>query len=228
MLFKKKLCLSLLIAALGVVQFLICVWFAMANYNSPFSLAENFLSELGRTTFKYGYMFNVAMVLLGLSQIPLFAILAELNPDDLVSMRFASWLGIISSCGIAGLGLTPENALYVLHHVALVIWLFPMLFCWVFFYFAASRSPYVGIGFLSLSLIVVVAMIVIMLCANMSGFELLQKVVIVCALIWLAFVFGFVCQAGYVVTKNEVPSEDHEKNEAAYVDMMARKVKKKR
>lgn len=219
MLLKKKLVATLAIAALGVIQFLLCVWFGMVNYDAPFSLAENFLSELGRTTYNYGYVFNVAMMVLGLSQVPLFVMLAKFNPDDLVSMKIASWLGVVSSFGIVGLGLTPENRLYVLHHVALVIWLFPMLFCWVFFYFAASRSPYVGIGFLSLSLIVVVAMIGILLRANMSGFELLQKVVIVCALIWLAFVFGFVCLSGYVVLKSEkLPVETGD----AYAQMMKR------
>ncbi len=219
--FKKKLFVSLAIAVFGVIQFLFCVWFAIANYDAPFSLTDNFLSELGRTTYEYSHVFNVAIVLLGLSQVPLFTMLVRLNPDDLVSMKIASWLGIISACGIVGLGLTPENRYYVLHHVALVVWLFPMLFCWVFFFFAASRSPYVGIGFLSLSLVVVLAMIVVMLQANMTGFELLQKVVIVCALIWWAFVFGFVCQSGYFVLSHEQTNEKvHGESEMTYIELL--------
>ncbi len=179
-------------------------------------MAGNFLSDLGRQSTSHHAVFNGSLIFLGISLIPSFGILWLINTNRMWSMKVTAVFGIISAFGLIGLGLTSVDREFVLHHVALAIWLFPMMYMTVTFFFAASRSHYTGIGFVAASLVMVVVMIVILLRTEMTSTQLLQKAIVLCGFVWLFYVIAFIYQAGRYVLKNWGRIEDHTDEEESY------------
>ena len=144
--FRFWLILSIGLAAFGVVHFLIATPVAMAHFPDGYSMEGNFLSDLGRSSMPYSDWFNFSLILLGISVMPLYLTLILVDPRDSFSMKLAAGFGILSGCGLVGLGMTPFDKFIVLHYAFLGIWLFPMFYTVIVFYYGAAQSSYVGIG----------------------------------------------------------------------------------
>ena len=127
-----------LVACLGIGQFLAATCAATASYPSAaggavsgYELSSHFLSDLGCTKTPDGLpnsnsasLFNRSVIGLGIALIPFLCVLAS-------HCGRAAWLagacGCVSSAGLVGIGLTPYDIYFTAHHVALGLWLVPML-----------------------------------------------------------------------------------------------------
>lgn len=199
--FRLSLILVVAAAVIGVIQFLICTGLSMSRYKD-YSFANNSLSDLGCMANEHHAIFNGSLIFLGLAVTPVFIMMWITDPRRSFSIRATAVFGIISTIGLIGVGLSPVDRHFVWHFISLALWLFPMFYMTVSFFTAASRSPYVGIGFLSAALLMVVIMIAVMLRTELSTLELLQKAVVVCGLVWLTFIIAFIIQSGVYVLKN--------------------------
>ena len=184
---------------LGVIQFLICTGISMSRYPDGYSFSANSLSDLGRNAYEHHAIFNGSLIILGLALTPLFIMMWVTDPRRSFSIRVTAVFGVISTLGLIGVGLSPVDRDFVMHFSSLALWLFPMLYMSISFFTAASRSPYVGIGFLAAGLIMVVVTIAVLLNTELSTLELLQKSVVVCGLVWLAFIIAFITQSGVFI-----------------------------
>ncbi len=226
--FKILLFLVLSFAIIGVLQFLACTTIAISLYPRSFSFSENYLSDLGRKSFDYHYLFNGSLILLGVSLIPLYGLLKATDPRRSVMMTVTSVFGVITACGLIGLGLTPIDRMFVLHHVALAMWLFPMLYMSVAFFVAASRSPYAGVGFLSASLIMVIVMIATLLRTEITSYVLMQKAIVVCGIVWLLYVVLFMLQSGVAIIRDWESEVDQRRlKETEYCDALMKESRSK-
>jgi hypothetical membrane protein len=129
------------VCCLGVLQFVACVGLAMLCYpggsvadrHSPgYAIFGNFLSDLGRETAWCGRpngascrLFNISIVLLGLATAPFFLFLPLHAPDRAALLGVAAALGVVSACGLIGIGLTPYDRYLEAHLRALAWWLVP-------------------------------------------------------------------------------------------------------
>ena len=206
----------LTIAILGVLQFLVCVWIATANFPEGFSFRKNFLSELGIQSLEYHATYNGSLILLGLSIIPSFVLLWLTNLKRLWSLTATAIFGIISGAGLIGMGIFTVEREFILHYLSLAIWMFPMLYMTVSFFIAVSRSEYVGIGFLSMSLLMVITMLVVLLRAEVTSHQLLHICVVSCGLIWFGYVIAYIWQIGFLMLKNWDQVQDHTSEENVY------------
>ena len=200
--FKLWLIITLGLAALGIVQYLIANAVAMMYFPEGYSFAGNFLSDLGRSTHDFSDLYNFSLIFLGIGLFPVFLTLMLVDPNDSFSMKLAAGFGGLSAAGLVGLGLTPIDKFFVLHHVALGVWLFPMFYMAIVFFYGASRSHYVGIGFLSASLLMVVIMLAVLLRTDSTGYQVMQKMIVACGLVWLAYIILFIFQSGRVILKS--------------------------
>lgn len=215
--FKTTLIVVLTIAMLGLVQFLACTAYSIATFPEGYSFSNNYLSDLGRKSVENSAIFNGSMMLLGICLIPLFGMITAMDTRQSISAKLTTAFGIVSALGIVGMGMTPIDRQYISHHIALAIWLFPMLYLTISFFYVVARSPHVGIWFLSGSLLMVVGMIVVLLNTQLSTYELLQKAIVICGLIWVIYVIAFICQSGITMLKGWTPSDDRrEEKEKEY------------
>jgi hypothetical membrane protein len=200
--FKFWLSLSVALAIIGVLHFLGSTAVAMAHFPEGYSFEVNFLSDLGRSSMKYSDWYNFTLILLGVSLYPLFLTLILVDPRDSLSMKLAAGFGMLSATGLIGLGMTPIDKFFVLHYLALGVWLFPMFYTVITFYYGAARSSLAGVGFIALSLLMVVTMLIVLLRTEVSSFQILQKIIVVCGIVWLMYIVGFIYQSGRIILKS--------------------------
>ena len=205
--FKALLIGVITLAIFGMLQFLICTGIAMARFPDGYSFQDNFLSELGIQGYPGHSLFNGSLMFLGASLLPVFAFLWTTDPRRSVSLRVASILGVGSSLGAIGVGYWTYDRQFILHHLAMAAWLLPMLYRVVSFFYGASKSPYVGIGFLTVSLVMVVSMIYVLATTRTSSLQLLQKTLVLCGLIWMGFIVAFIWQSGWAIYHNWVEDD---------------------
>ncbi len=206
--FKILLLSVVAVSLLGILQFLICTSIAIYNFPDGYSFSENFLSELGLIQHEGHSLFNGSLISLGFSLLPVFAFLWFTDPRNSISIKATSIFGLISSFGIIGVGIWTFDRQFVLHHIAIALWLFPMLYMVVTFFYAASRSPFVGIGFLSVSLVMVGTMIYVLSSTQTTSVQLLQRAVVICGLIWICFIVAFIYQSGMAIINNWDEEDD--------------------
>jgi hypothetical protein len=195
-----------LIALLGIAQFIYAVPQAMSVYPGGYSIAHNFLSDLGCTvTSSYldnsasASIFNRSIIVLGFSLIPFFVVLPTVLGD-------AHWIircsGVLSAMGLIGIGSTPYDRYFVEHFVALGLWITPMLIVVVTFAFSIELG---GIASLSLSVctfLVVSAAGAYALAGSHSGHVIFQKALAILSMFWFFLVFVIVS----VSTIQSIPS----------------------
>ncbi|MEM7785640.1 MAG: DUF998 domain-containing protein, partial [Planctomycetota bacterium] len=166
---------SVLVAAIqGLVLFLVFTGIAMYEYQG-YTFNHHYLSDLGRNTFKYNYFFNYSLIWLGFSLIPMFLMIWITDPRQSISAKMTAALGTVSAIGLMGLGCSPVDRYFVAHHAWLAVWVFPMFYLAITFFYVAARSPYVGIGFLSASLAMSVGMTIYLLTVELTTYEIVQK-----------------------------------------------------
>ena len=126
------------VSLVGVVQFLVLSFAAMQFYpgGSPFNSSsdgyhylENPYSDLGREVAWNGernivsrWIFNTAMIVLGVSMLPFFGFLPMHAPDRPILLTAASLFGMASSVSLIGIGMTPYDVHFQSHHLCLVGW----------------------------------------------------------------------------------------------------------
>lgn len=161
------------ISLAGVLQFLVCVALAMAWYagGSPFheqavgyAFFANFLSDLGRTVAWSGQangassmVFNSSLIVLAVSQVPFYLFFPLHAEDKVIPLLCAAALGIVSSFGLAGVGLTPYDLHLRSHIICLLWWIGPLtialvLHAWALFS-SQESSPVFALLSLGLALL---------------------------------------------------------------------------
>jgi hypothetical membrane protein len=190
----------------GVAQFLFFSTLAMRSYpggtildrsTAGYSLAENFLSDLGMTTSWSGksngtasLLFNTAMVVLGFCIIPFFLFLPHHAPDQSEPLRIAAAFGVISSLALVGIGLSPFNVHPGIHVAALVLWMMSLSSAVVLHAGAlwASTDCSPLLAMLSFGLAALISLYMVATAADLKA-VVMQKGLVLYALVWY-MVFG--------------------------------------
>jgi hypothetical membrane protein len=180
-----------------------------------YSLSHNYLSDLGRTVSWSGdpnttasWLFNTAVVVLGLSIIPYFLFLPTHAPDQAEILRVAAAFGVGSSLALIGIGLTPYDVHLQDHQAALFLWIVSLLITVILHFWATltSRECSSIFALLSLGMAAVIAQYMFremdLLMASLAGSAsaafgrsiVMQKYVVLSALAWyLVFGLRMVC-----------------------------------
>jgi hypothetical membrane protein len=132
-----------LVAWCGIAQFAICVYLAIEAYPGGYALDSNFLSDLGCSRTSLGdantvsaTLFNYSIIVLGCAMLPFLVVMPSTLVQAQGVMRFC---GVMSSLGLIGIGMTPYDQYWVEHHLALLLWLGPLVTT-VIVYFVAARD----------------------------------------------------------------------------------------
>ncbi len=182
-----------LLALLGILQFALSVYHAINIYPDGYSITNNFLSDLGRTATLKGAdnavcasIFDRSVVALGISLIPFFSVM----PTVLQKGRSVLCvLGVLSAIGLIGIGLTPYDRYFVAHHVALGLWIGPMLLMVVTFFICAKLDGTSSAMLSIATLLVVLAVCGYAFSGSHSGHVVFQKVLAILAGFWFCLVF---------------------------------------
>ncbi|MEL7499195.1 MAG: DUF998 domain-containing protein [Planctomycetota bacterium] len=219
--FKTLLFIVIGIAIFAIIQFVICTIIAMYRFPDGYSFNDNFLSELGMMGHAGHQVFNGSIIAMGIMLLPMFGLLWLIDPRDSFSIRATSAFGILSAFGAIGVGTWTYDRFLVLHGLSMALWLLPMLYMVVTFFYAASRSPYVGIGFLATSLVMAIGMIVILATTDNTSIQLLQKTVVICGLVWLGFIIAYIWQSGVAILNDWIEDDgSRERKEQSYLSAL--------
>jgi hypothetical membrane protein len=189
-----------LLACLGILQFLVATCFAIRSYpsatdstESGYRLASHFLSDLGSTKTTDGLanadsavMFNRSVIGLGIALAPFFCVLGW-------QCGRVGWLihacGALSSLGLIGIGLTPYDVYFAAHHVALVLWLGPMLVAMAAYFTSAALRDEASTSLWITTSLVVLAVSGYAVAGSHDGYVMLQKLLSVLSIGWFLLVF---------------------------------------
>ncbi|MGI0054560.1 MAG: DUF998 domain-containing protein [Thermoplasmata archaeon] len=114
----------------GVVQFFVAMIVVQLAWTAPYSLAQNYISDLGNTACgPYGaryvcspiyYVFNASIIALGI-----LLILGTILVRSAFPSKFTSRAGLVlfalAGLGAAGVGLSPENVNNAVHSASAVL-----------------------------------------------------------------------------------------------------------
>jgi hypothetical membrane protein len=128
------------VTVFGQLQFVLVSVLAMPFYEGGtffdpttvgYRFWENFLSDLGMEATHSGVanptgslLFNVSLVVQGLSQIPLWLAWNRSAERSRGLVRASTVLGVMSALGVVGVGFTPFDTLPDEHVAAVALWLF--------------------------------------------------------------------------------------------------------
>ena len=181
------------VALVGIGQFLYAVVDAMNAFPGGYSIAENFLSDLGRTTTHNNQdntasasIFNRSIIALGISLVPFFSVMPSVLDRRVWMIRSA---GVLSATGLIGIGLTPYDLYFVEHHLALALWIIPLLVTVVAFAVSAELDRLASAILSLCTLLVVIAAGAYAFAGDLSGHVIFQKVLVVLATAWFCLVF---------------------------------------
>lgn len=190
-----------LLAIVGIVQFLLAVWIAATQFPDGYSLSDNFLSDLGRNRTPHGRsnqisarVFNFSIIALGVMMGPFYTVMPESLSRNERTVRFA---GLLSIFGLIGIGLTPYDELLWWHHIALVMWVGPMLLLVIVLYHSLQRDGSTSRILAVTTWLVAAAIIAYALIGNHTGFVIFQKIVTGLSVLWFVVVFGHVAFCTY-------------------------------
>lgn len=197
--------ISVLVALFGIGQFIWCTSRAMDLYeggnfenkdSSRYEWKLNWLSDLGRTVAISGranqsssLYFNGGVKLLGVCLIVFFLNMYR-NVDEKDLTTWVTQLGgVFAALGLIGIGLTPVDMYYDLHHVALVMWLVPMPVIAIVFGIQCINSDnswlqFTRWWFLLAAFILTAAIMGYAIAGTRTGYVQMQKVVVGCSITW--------------------------------------------
>ncbi|MCX7421830.1 MAG: hypothetical protein NT013_20085 [Planctomycetia bacterium] len=172
----------------GMLQFVVCVYFAMQLFADGYSLGQNFLSDLGRTVSLASrqsnpscLLFNVSVVVLGTSLLGFFALVPSETNEGQWYVRLP---GIMSATGIVGIGLTPYDVLFVPHILALVLWLAPMVVLLIAHVVSSATSNRGSSVTRWLALATICAVLGYAIAGSHNGYVFMQKITASLAIVW--------------------------------------------
>jgi hypothetical membrane protein len=225
----RLLTASVLIVALAVVQFGAFTYLAMKNYdvsnhpNGPstgYIWSKNFLSDLGlqRTTSGANNSFSAAcfnrsIILLGISLAGFFIVSVKASAEVDMAAIIIAVSGAISSLGLVGIGLTPYDRFFVLHHLMLATWILPLPVIAITFSFQCFRSEnrlgkiFGTVGSLAAAGLIV-AIIAFAGAGSYQGFVVRQKLLVGVSLIWFAIILARVALSAVIIVKHRQRRDD--------------------
>ncbi|MEZ6128743.1 MAG: hypothetical protein R3C59_08675 [Planctomycetaceae bacterium] len=125
------------VALVSIAQFLVLVPLAISLYPKSYSLAANYLSQLGcvdGTGPAHAWAFNVSVVLLGLGLFCLFAMLMFAARRGPIELLVIGGFGSGSAISVIGVGVLPWNIYPTGHVLAMIFWMglmLPMFAIWM-------------------------------------------------------------------------------------------------
>lgn len=184
------------IGLLGIAQFAGSVVHAIGIYPGGYDIANHFLSDLGRTRTLAGAdnadcacLFNWSLILLGTSLIPFFVVMS-LSLDEGRAVSCVS--GVLSACGLVGIGSTPYDR-YILEHVAsLGLWLVSTLLMVAVFLVYSRLNRIASLTLAVATLFVFGAAWKYVAADSHNGHVVFQKLLAVFAIVWFGIVFMIV------------------------------------
>lgn len=190
-------------AVFGIVQFAAAVTLAM-NVSEDYAMTGQFLSDLGRAdNAEAAPIFNRGVVILGVLLIPFFLVMPR------VLQRFRNLIrvaGVVSACGLIGIGLTPYDQFFVAHQLCLAMWVAPMLLLMVTFFVAAVLDGFATRWLTIGTIVCLIAIFGYITAGSHQGHVVLQKAVAVLAIWWFAMVFltVVVTTVGSITLRREI------------------------
>ncbi len=176
--------LSTAIGVFGMLQFVVCVKFA-AKTRGDFEFGREFLSRLGETSNSAAPLFNGSMILLGICLSGFFVVGFLVRAGGSVCVRIFSCSGTLASFGLIGIGATPLDLFYVLHHVFLVLWLIPMVIMVGSSFFLYDTDGFVRKLMLIVSAILGTSAAIYIMNGTGPGAPAFQALVTSTAVVWL-------------------------------------------
>lgn len=189
-----------LVACLGIGQFLGATWIAMRSYpsatsgtESGYKITGHFLSDLGSTKTTDGLknadsavMFNRSVIGLGIALMPFFGVLGSRCPS-------VGWLiracGAFSATGLIGIGLTPYDVYFTAHHVALALWLVPMIVAMTAYFISAALQEEASTSLWVATSAIVIAALGYAFVGSRDGYIVMQKLLSAASIAWFLLVF---------------------------------------
>ena len=190
------------IAVLGLLQFIQGIQAAIVAYPGGFWLFEQYLSDLGQTVnVKSSAIFRRSLVLLGLSLVPAFLSVKNLNGEPDQASRF---LGVVSCLGLIGIGVTPYDRFYALHIAALLLWICPMTALAIVRIPMSWQSGRIGRLSVLVTLALSVSVAAYGLLAKTGSAPFAQKIVIFASLAWIAELIRQMVLMAVVVVRSAI------------------------
>ncbi len=193
-----------LVAIVGIIQFGVAVGGAMNASAQEYRMTSQFLSDLGRSDNPASApIFNRGVIFLGLTLIPFFLVMPRVLHRLRTTLRVA---GVMSACGLIGIGLTPYDRYFAAHQVFLVLWIAPMLLLMVLFFINAVLDGFATRWLTISTLLTVFAVCGYALIGIHQGHVVFQKLVAVLAVGWFALVFlsVLVTTVGSITSRREI------------------------
>lgn len=177
-----------LVALLGLTQFLWTLYFAAANYPEPYIWHRHFISDLGRTKTAGGFdnqdnsnRFAASTLVLGAAMLPFLLTF----PAAFESGRwFLRTLALMTVLGLIGIGQTPYDKHFIPHHVALVLWIVPMVILAIALPVLVAKEGGAPLPLFILSGALLAFTLLYASIGSHSGYVVMQKIVIVISLAW--------------------------------------------
>lgn len=214
-----------IIALLGVTQFLATLYFAAQNYPEPYIWHRHFISDLGRTKTSGGFdnhdnsnRFAISSSVMGAAMLPFLLVF----PSALRRGRwFLRTLAILTIIGLIGIGQTPYDKHFILHHVALLFWLVPMVLLAIALPVLVAIEGDSPLPLIIVSVALLASTLLYASIGSHSGYVIVQKIVIAISLGWFA-----ILASTFVVVTRWQPS-DLQRKLASQAAAYQRKLQKK-
>lgn len=179
-----------LVALLGIIQFLGTLYHVASNYPEPYIWHRHFISDLGRTKTSNGSdntpnskLFAISSLAMGASMLPFLLVI----PFALERGRwFLRILAITTILGLIGIGQTPYDKHFILHHVALMLWIVPMVILAIALPVLVANEGDSPLPLFILSGVLLVSTLIYASIGSHSGYVIVQKIVVVISLAWFA------------------------------------------
>lgn len=197
-----------IVAVLGIVQFLAFLFYAASNYPETYEWHRHFISDLGRKTTSGGLdntdnsnLFATSTMVLGASLLPFLLVFPSTFQRGRLFLRI---LAVVTVAGLIGIGQTPYDQFFVAHHVALGIWIVPMVIMAIALPFLLLMEHGFSITLFAFSGILLLATVAYASIGLHSGYVIMQKIVVFISLGWFVMLASTVA----IVTKWTAPERE--------------------
>ncbi len=214
------------VAAVGVGQFLVVLRYAASCYPETYQWDSQFISDLGRQATLEGRdntvnsrLFAASSFTLGVSLLPFLLVFPSAFQRGRSLLRI---LAVVTVLGLIGIGQTPYDEYFVLHHVALLLWIVPMVVMAVALPILLFSEGGASRHLCTVSAVLFAASITYASVGSHSGYVIMQKIVVVISLVW------FVSLATTVVMVTTWTLSDRQQLLAAQATWYERKLRQSR
>lgn len=179
-----------LVALLGVSQFLGTLYHIAASYPEPYIWHRHFISDLGRTKTASGSdntpnskLFAISSLAMGASMLPFLLVFPTAFERGRWLLRI---LAIMTILGLIGIGQTPYDKYFILHHVCLFLWVVPMVLLAIALPILVASEGDLPLPLFILSGVLLAFTLLYAGIGIRSGYVVVQKIVVCISLAWFA------------------------------------------